>query len=762
MNPHSETNLMTAPYTHPAVPTDTPWSREQKRILNDFARGLEAWMLGEKPSGPRMVIQAVAGSGKTTVLKAMLTIVRKICPHEKTLASAFNVHIATSLKEELLRQQKAGMSGATILGRNNTMNAGGYQILREEAKRRGLVMSMENPSCPKYRVLSRQVWSEEVGRIAQEEGNQGGQYWPMLDAIAQQMSKPLSLRQLWYRIARDLEQLVTVLQDEGFVPSDQDADNRLEVRGIVSRVKVARGLEESSLWLFLNEDIPIDMACRVLRRGMNHAFSGGSLLPFFDHDELCSEDAIIPRASNHPKTTLIRSEGKYDVGLYPLWKMQTKMNRDTIKYWSNKAQLIWPPMKEDYRSNTVTEDAPNIASFSFTDQIWLPYALDLSLEEDAFQIAFIDEIQDLSVTKGELYRKLLTQDGSATVVLVGDTRQSIMGWSGATPDSVVDNAKASDCKSYDMTYCWRGGHMVATSAKVIMQNASSIVSMKYPYEILPAYYEHRSPDLEGWPNGLQGITITEDEVAHHIQDIRQREPNATIAVVSRLNGALSPIIHQLVSRGVPIATPDNNEIVKGIKWILENEWKPPRNKHEKKGISFDLPDREDIGHSIRNPPLFRFRMLKIWCLEQAIERAGGDQKVAEMEDRYVREMDDIWLAESLLGLYVDALPDLGMETYDYSLSHFYKWIKTELFEDSGNPVYLTSVHRYKGAEADYVFLLRSVMALNRESNTMQAREIFLLPHQVNNSFETAREECNILYVAATRARIQNIQVKAGE
>jgi len=753
MNPHSDYNLM-ATDIHPAVPDDTPWSDEQLQILNDFANGLEEWILGKRKSGPRMVIQAVAGSGKTTVLKAMLTIVRKICPHEKTLASAFNVHIATSLKEELLEQQRAGMSGATILGRNNTMNAGGYHILRSESKRQGKVMSMESQSCPKYRVLSRQVWSEELGRDAYERGYQGGFDWPMLDAINDVLPKPLSFRQLWYKVARDLEKLSTVLQDEGFVPHHpvNHHHNREEITRIVSRVMVARGLEESVLWLFPGSHVPIDMACEVLRRGMTHAFDSEHLLPFHSDEELCSEDAIIPRASNHPATQSTNSEGRYDVALYPAWRMETRRNRETIKYWLNKSQVVWPPMKEDYRSHTVEANQLDQVSFSFSDQIWLPYALNLSLEDDAFQIAFIDEIQDLSYTKGELYRRLLTTDGSATVILVGDTRQSIMGWSGATPDSVLLNAEASDCKLYDMTYCWRGGHHVANNAREVMEKSSDIIRFKYPGETLPAYEEHRSPDhIDGWHDGKKEITITEDEVAYHVERIRNEDPDASIAVVSRLNGALSPIIHQLVSRGIPIATPDNKEILSSIDWVLNNEDSPPKNKFQKSGLGLSKPQNIN-GYGMKR----RCAMLEKWCLSQAEDRAGGDAEVAKMSDRYIKERDAIDLAESLLMLYIERKTQL------VEAKAFKKWVSEELFGNYGNPVYLTSVHRFKGAEADYVFLLRSVSALNRQSQTIESREIFLLPHHVGNSFETAREECNILYVATTRARIQNIHVKAGE
>ena len=133
-----------------------------------------------------------------------------------------------------------------------------------------------------------------------------------------------------------------------------------------------------------------------------------------------------------------------------------------------------------------------------------------------------------------------------------------------------------------------------------------------------------------------------------------------------------------------------------------------------------------------------------------------------MEDRYVKEQDDIRLAQSLVRLYLDAMGNGlywqgGQNAYaKIAISDFNRWVKNELLGSSDNPVHLTSVHRYKGAEADYIYLLRS-LTMDEEP-----RNIFLLDHMMRKSPQTAQEEMCILYVAATRARIQNIIVEAIE
>ena len=113
-------------------------------------------------------------------------------------------------------------------------------------------------------------------------------------------------------------------------------------------------------------------------------------------------------------------------------------------------------------------------------------------------------------------------------------------------------------------------------------------------------------------------------------------------------------------------------------------------------------------------------------------------------------MDEIDLGRSLIRMYQ------RNAVSDFKITEFNKWVKNELFQNSGNPVHLTSVHRYKGAEADYVYVMRSIPSED------SVKEIFLLKHLMEKSPQTAQEELCILYVAATRAKIQNIIVEVAE
>ncbi len=63
----------------------------------------------------------------------------------------------------------------------------------------------------------------------------------------------------------------------------------------------------------------------------------------------------------------------------------------------------------------------------FDDMIWLPVVLDL--KPDFFKLVFVDEAQDLNPAQ-----QWLIEHSGRRLVTVGDDRQAIYGWRGATPD----------------------------------------------------------------------------------------------------------------------------------------------------------------------------------------------------------------------------------------------------------------------------------------------------------------------------------------
>jgi DNA helicase-2/ATP-dependent DNA helicase PcrA len=78
----------------------------------------------------------------------------------------------------------------------------------------------------------------------------------------------------------------------------------------------------------------------------------------------------------------------------------------------------------------------------FTDQIWLPSSKAMNLQPDRYDVVMIDEAQDLSPVLRELALKAAKKDGM--VISVGDRRQAIMAFAGASANS-LDELKIATC-----------------------------------------------------------------------------------------------------------------------------------------------------------------------------------------------------------------------------------------------------------------------------------------------------------------------------
>ena len=137
---------LNAHIVHPAVPNHpdgVPWSDEQLTLLSDFAHWVHRWVKsGFTFTPPRIAVNAVAGSGKTTVLRAMLVIVARIKADLKTHASAFNRPISALLKAILKGLKEEGFFGASQFGDSNGVDAAGRSLVNAAITARGHTMEV--------------------------------------------------------------------------------------------------------------------------------------------------------------------------------------------------------------------------------------------------------------------------------------------------------------------------------------------------------------------------------------------------------------------------------------------------------------------------------------------------------------------------------------------------------------------------------------------------------------------------------------------
>jgi hypothetical protein len=380
----------------------------------------------------------------------------------------------------------------------------------------------------------------------------------------------------------------------------------------------------------------------------------------------------------------------------------------------------------------------------------LPIALNLEPSADVKKdMAFIDEIQDLSVAKGSLIRKLIRNDGDSGLVLVGDSRQSIMQFSGSSATSMTDNATASNCVSYPMTICWRGSHEVAHSANRVMSNVLEEVQALWPKTDFPDYLSHKSPSIPSWNVGKPMENVGTDKLVPMVKELQEENPDVEIAVLSRVNQPLGAVILDLVTNGIGITTPrGEGGIVNSIKPILTNKYVEPKSPSQGIGIDMDNTNFKDL-RSVRN----RLEQVVSWAFNQSMIRNKGDADAAAKDEKFVTIEGNAELAIALIELWF-------REGVPSSTKHkdFVDWFKNVLLSSSGNPVHVSSVHRFKGGECDYAFILRSAKGKpDKETGECMPREIFM-NKSMNDAPENAIAEACIMYVALTRSKSQNIQL----
>lgn len=100
----------------------------------------------------------------------------------------------------------------------------------------------------------------------------------------------------------------------------------------------------------------------------------------------------------------------------------------------------------------------------FTDQIWLPSAM--NLQPARYDVVMIDEAQDLSPCIRELALKAVKRDGM--VISVGDRRQAIMAFAGASPRSLDELKEATNALELPLNKNYRCPKSVIRLAQTLV------------------------------------------------------------------------------------------------------------------------------------------------------------------------------------------------------------------------------------------------------------------------------------------------------
>lgn len=386
-----------------------------------------------------------------------------------------------------------------------------------------------------------------------------------------------------------------------------------------------------------------------------------------------------------------------------------------------------------FTTNESIEDAQTVAKglAGFIDQVYAPVRLGLAPWR-TFDLVIADEVQDMSALQGTLLRSLMAENGSA--VIVGDRRQSLYLFNGASSQSMTTNAEAMRCDSLPMTVCFRQSARLAAEVSRLLGRLDDDRLL---------YADHRHPDyIEGWATGTDA-------------DVR------TIGMEALL-GAVETGDMVLCRMGAPLVAPALSLLASGTPVVIAGGKDLPASIRR---LYRDLDEGHNLGDRITaylEALLHGRKGRKGLRGMRGLVRSPayrGDEAAARQDESYVTaEM----LGDALRSLNTahreseSSLPLVATQgTNDY-IGSLFDTNDDEPAQQNENVVTFSTVHRAKGLEASRVFIITDRMGEDDEGNP-KASPCFMLPWSMHTPDE-AEQERNAVYVALTRAMDEMVYV----
>lgn len=390
---------------------------------------------------------------------------------------------------------------------------------------------------------------------------------------------------------------------------------------------------------------------------------------------------------------------------------------------------------------------------SMADQIYLPHALDLQLpEHERADFMFIDEVQDLSVLKASLVWRLAKDD--AHKVIVGDSAQAIYLFAGASSTSLDDIANSINATFLPNTVCWRGTEMVAASVRVASADALEQVRSKWGSVDAPAYHLHQSPVGIGldWAQGPLPLSIHTDSVAAAVGHAKALlGEDTTFGLLCRLKAPLAANMLQLLKAGIPISTPSGKDgiVNQAFSSLASRSRTNDGIVSAKTQLGLGWHQMEGF-YSARTLGIGIDRLRSI-CIGKYTALHGGNAKAISTDPNFEEAMGNLDLLQAFVDLFYERGNGCNHSNFSATLK---KWVEDTLFTAKGKAVHISTIHRYKGDEADVMFIIDSI---KDDDKTI---ECFMAPRSMEASAESAINEANMVYVAYSRAQKWNIIVRS--
>jgi superfamily I DNA/RNA helicase len=379
----------------------------------------------------------------------------------------------------------------------------------------------------------------------------------------------------------------------------------------------------------------------------------------------------------------------------------------------------------------------------FNDDLWYSAIHSDDMHWDKYDVVLADEVQDFNETQKIMLKKL--HEAGAKIVAVGDKNQGIYRFRGADGDAFGNISNTLKDLSHDKDD-WKENTLTRNfrSRKCILDFVNQRTHVK---NLVPGKYLEEEDEK---------CRVTDEDYKYTdifkmIKDERRNKEIKGTAFIARTN---EPLVHaslKLLVNAVPFIIVGKDvagDLIKHIEYLIEETVKEskfgrgreisqnsPITDLQNKVIQFAEKEEEMYGDKATKRHYLQELKDTTMAITNTIEQFAGPNpdKINTPGGAYRRgdEPDDIqqnksvaeymdWVKKNLSGFDIEDKKDL---------SDFKKKIEEE------NPVILTTAHKSKGLEFSRVFILRDDQ----------------FPHPKSKHPDEIAQEDNAKYVAYTRA-----------
>lgn len=686
--------------TNPHILDKEKLSEEQKNIDTEFEKMING-------SGNHIMINALAGTGKTTILKHLAW--KYGTPGQKWLYLVFNTKNRAEAKESSQGWKKFP-DWVEVYTTNSFL---GHVISKPE--NRGIIPATERMSNLDKRGGQKSKKLEKSRAMADSRSFQ---------AIMTDVYKIPS----WEQVQRNIP---SILEDLG-VPEERSGPRQKDTFYEVCE-KVLKNTILSIRYNFQERSLTL--------MGLLKSFGVDPR----DEENFRKESLkVFEKYDSHSDETGGKTEGYFDTSLEDVKERISKYkpNFQNIIISALNNILGYDFMNKNYREEVIQgaewlliKSLPNSTDEKyehgnqtvslgdyrdFSDDIWFPTIYADKIKWPKYDVILADEVQDFNEGQKIMIKKLM--ESGAKVVAVGDPNQAIYRFRGADNDAFNNLADTLQQASKDKEK-WKP-HSLSLNFRSRPEVLDYVNSATHVKDLKSGKkFKETDPNPE--------VTTDEEyEVSFDkIQSERSKGEFIETAYISRTNQPLVNAALKLLARGIPFAIVGKDvsgDITKHIKKIVEVQ--KFRDSDSVKNLEMALREHEEKevdrnrAYSTKKEYLSGLRDTTealINCIEMFMSTESSQGTIGAFK---------LWLDARLGGNTFD------WEQGDESKSEAdLKAYKEKLKKEK--PVILTTAHKSKGLEFARVNILRDDQ----------------FPHPRAKHPEELNQESNTRYVAYTRA-----------